>query len=58
MYFFVYWPSKRKQGEVLAGGKPPLQSTDVPPAEPYRQEEEDRRRIHEADPGALARGSR
>jgi hypothetical protein len=60
MYFFAYLPSKRKQGEVSAGGKLPLQSTDVPPAESYRQEEDDDdgRRIHEADPGALARGSR
>ena len=57
-YFFVYRPRKRKQGEVSAGGKLPLQSTDVPPAEQYRQEEEDGRRIHEADASALARGSR
>lgn len=58
MYLFVYRPSKRKQGEVSAGGKLPLQSTDVPPAESYRQEKDDGRRIHEADAGALARGSR
>jgi hypothetical protein len=59
MYFFAYLPGKRKQGEVSAGGKLPLQSTDVPPAESYRQEvEDDGRRIHEAGPGALARGSR
>lgn len=59
VFFFVYLPSKRKQGEVPAGGKLPLQSTDVPPTESCRQEEkEDGRRIHEADAGALARGSR
>lgn len=58
-FFFAYRPSKRKQGEVSAGEKLPLQSTGVPPAESYRQEvEDDGRRIHEADPGALARGSR
>lgn len=55
-YLFAYRPSKRKQGEVSAGGKLPLQSADVPPAEPCRQE--DGRRIHKAGPGALARGSR
>lgn len=57
--YFAYQPSKRKQDEVSAGEKLPLQSTDVLPAESHRQEvEDDGRRIHEADPGALARGSR
>ena len=58
-YFFAYQPSKRKQSEVSAGEKLPLQSTDVPPVGSYRQEvKDDGRRIYEADPGALARGSR
>ena len=58
-HFFAYQPSKRKKSEVSAGEKLPLQSTDVLPAKSHRQEVEDGgRRIHEADPGALARGSR